>query len=170
MSDLLLDKNHNYTDNNIVVLVIDNTIKDIYDIMSNVKFLFDGNMIKLNYQSGTNDFTLWYVNFMIKWNIAIIDEFYTSNFKWLDTNWLNKSNLIALNYIPILKKPIPYIWKELFREMIKIFQQEWVKSVWLTYRKDSNSIEFYQKIFKFFPKSIINFSNPYPWSIFFNLA
>ncbi len=146
-------------------------VDNIYDIMSNVSFSEWEDSLSISYDNWNNVLELWYCTFKIVWKIAILDEFYTSNFKWIqDNSKLNKNNFQALSKIWILNKPVKYIWKELFGKLIDILIAKWVNSIWLTCRSDSKSIDFYKKMQTHFPDKICSVSEPINWALIIKLT
>ena len=146
-----------------------NNTKNISEILDDVEVKTTNNRISIEYNHNSKKIRLWFCEFYINNDIWVISEFYTSNIKWKDRETLWESDLPWVGNIDILKSPIKDIWKELFKNIIDLFLEKWVKTISLIYSRETNAKVFYQKMCDYFSSKIISLSEPMPWWLMIKL-
>ena len=132
------------------------SVRSIYDILEDINFVYQKDWIYMEHQ----DITLAYCSFDINKNRAVVYDFYTANATGFK-NWDFKK----LSNLDILREPIKDLWKKLFEKMIEEFKKHWASQIYLIYRKDTNSLEFYKKMKDYFPDKISSISEPMSWTL-----
>lgn len=166
---MLTSENLNWNNRKPILKEIIQHAKSISDIIDNVNVDISEDKISINYFNNDHFINLWFCKFTIRWDISVISEFYTANLKWLSDYDKKNTQNPWMDEVDILDKPIKGIWKEIFKNLLDILSINWVKSIYLIYNKDSNSLDFYKKMKKYFPTYIDSINEWMPGSLIFNL-
>lgn len=157
------------TNSRVIPSKIMQSAKDIADILYNIEISVSEDKISINYLHNDSVVKLWFCEFWINWNTLLVSEFYTANLNWIDTIEKENINTPWINEIDILEEPIKNIWKEMFRNLLKLSIDRKIQAIYLIYNQQNNADIFYRKMKDYFPKYIDSIYELIPGSLVFQL-